>query len=173
MVLAYGTCSDASQWPHGAGCSGRFPPSLGALGHGVIPRTDTSVTINLSATRRLSPTTTCELYASCLPELGPNEYTETLVLGTMLLGQWLGFSSVSSVSIIIHLYILLDLSYWTPYWCPSLLVDHILMLEQELRGKREKFLFPLLDINLPAMSLPAWRPLSTTFPRILFDYQSF
>lgn len=45
------------------------------------------VTINISAKCCLSPTATCELYASCLPELGPNEYTERLVLVTKLLGQ--------------------------------------------------------------------------------------
>ncbi|EGV92844.1 hypothetical protein I79_010055 [Cricetulus griseus] len=47
----------------------------------------THFTINLSAKSRLSPTAMCELDASCPPELGPNEYTERLVLVTMLLGQ--------------------------------------------------------------------------------------
>ncbi|EGV93672.1 hypothetical protein I79_003695 [Cricetulus griseus] len=46
-----------------------------------------SVTINLFAKSCLSPTATCELYASRPPELGPNEYTERLVLVTKLLGQ--------------------------------------------------------------------------------------
>ena len=46
-----------------------------------------AVTIILSAKSRLSPTATCALYASCPPELGPNKYTDTLVLITMLLGQ--------------------------------------------------------------------------------------
>ena len=66
----------------------------------------TPVTINVFAKSRLSPTAMCVLYASHLPQLGPNEYTERLVLGTMLLGQCLGFTSVSSVLIIINLYML-------------------------------------------------------------------
>ncbi|EGW06716.1 hypothetical protein I79_008948 [Cricetulus griseus] len=64
--------------------------------HLVLPQTlkssikgliDTPVTINLFAKSRLSPPATSELYASQPPELGPNEYTERLVLVTKLLGQ--------------------------------------------------------------------------------------